>query len=84
VSQVKCGVDKPTESGLSRAQFEEAQRRGDHYWLYIVEHANTPERARVVRIQNPAGKAQTFTFDHGWLCVAKVDSCGECSYKEKG
>lgn len=59
--------------GLSRAQFEEAQRRGDRYWLYIVEHANTPERARVVRIQNPAGKAQTFTFDHGWISVAEID-----------
>ncbi len=59
--------------GLSRAQFEEAQRRGDRYWLYIVEHANTPERTRVVRIQNPAGKAQTFTFDHGWISVAEID-----------
>ena len=59
--------------GLSRAQFEEAQRRGDRYWLYIVEHASTPEKARVVRIQNPAGKAQIFTFDHGWISVAEID-----------
>jgi len=64
-------ADRPV--GLSRAQFEEAQRRGDRYWLYVVEHASTPEKARVVRIQDPAGKAQTFTFDHGWISVAEID-----------
>lgn len=56
---------------LSRAQFDCAREHGDSYWLYIVEHAGT-DAARIVRIQNPAGKARTFTFDHGWLAVAEM------------
>ena len=63
--------DRPV--GLSRAQFECARERGDAYWLYVVEHAGT-DAARIVRIQDPAGKARTFTFDHGWLSVADVDN----------
>ncbi len=59
--------------GLSRAQFEEARRRGERYWLYVVEQVGTPARTRVVRIQDPAGKARTFTFDHGWTSVAEID-----------
>jgi hypothetical protein len=59
--------------GLSHTQFDCARQHGDAYWLYIVEHANT-DLIRVVRIQNPAGKASTFTFDHGWLKVAEVDN----------
>jgi len=58
--------------GLSRTQFECAGEKGDAYWLYIVEHANSPHGARIVHIQDPAGKARTFTFDHGWLSVAQV------------
>lgn len=58
--------------GLSRTQFESAQQHGDRYWLYVVERAGSADEARLVRIQNPAGKARTFTFDHGWLSVAEV------------
>lgn len=66
--------DRPV--GLSRAQFECAREHGEDYWLYIVEHAGD-DNARLVRIQDPAGKARTFTFDHGWLAVADVDSDSE-------
>ena len=59
--------DRPV--GLSRTQFEFAQECGDAYWLYVVERAGTDE-ANIVRIQDPAGKAMTFTFDHGWRAVA--------------
>jgi hypothetical protein len=62
--------DRPV--GLSHTQFQCAQDHGEAYWLYIVEHAGT-QRARLVRIQNPAGKTRTFTFDHGWLVVAALD-----------
>ncbi len=64
--------DRPV--GLSRRQFEFAQARGEAYWLYIVERASSPEQARILRIQDPAGKARTFTFDQGWLNVADVDT----------
>ena len=62
-------LDRPV--GLSRTQFEWAQEHGRSYWLYVVECAGDPEHAQVVRIQDPAGKAQTFTFDHGWVAVAE-------------
>jgi hypothetical protein len=66
-----CLDDRPV--GLSRTQFECAREHGDDYWLYVVEHARD-EGARIVRIQDPAGKARTFTFDHGWIKVAELES----------
>jgi len=62
--------------GLSRTQFECARDHGEAYWLYVVEHAGT-DAARIVRIQDPAGKARTFTFDRGWINVAEVDGSRE-------
>ena len=71
VKAMKVGLnDRPV--GLSHTQFKYAQERGDAYWLYVVEHAGS-EDARIVRIQDPAGKAKTFTFDKGWLAVAEHD-----------
>ena len=64
-------ADRPV--GLSRKQFECALENRDAYYLYVVERAGTDE-ARLIRIQDPAGKARTFTFDSGWLDVAVVDS----------
>ena len=52
--------------GLSRTQFELAMNRGEDFWLYVVEHADNPDRIRIIRIQNPAGKSENFIFDHGW------------------
>ena len=57
---------------LSHAQFDWAREHGEAYWLYVVERAGTDE-ASLVRIKNPAGRASTFTFDHGWLDIAEVD-----------
>ncbi|MCX6842046.1 MAG: DUF3883 domain-containing protein [candidate division WOR-3 bacterium] len=56
---------------MSDTQFRCAQEHREAYWLYIVEQAGT-DSARIVRIQNPAGKAQNFTFDRGWIHVADV------------
>jgi hypothetical protein len=58
--------------GMSHTQFEWAQEHAEDFWLYVVEQTGTPE-ARIVRIQDPAGKARTFTFDEGWLAVAQID-----------
>ncbi len=57
---------------LSRTQFDFAREHGDAYWLYIVEQAGT-DSARIVRIQDPAGNARSFTFDHGWREIAILD-----------
>ena len=58
--------------GLSRTQFECARERGADYWLYVVERAGD-EDARMMHIQDPVGRARTFTFDQGWLDVAEPD-----------
>ena len=62
--------DRPV--GLSWTQFEFARERGANYWLYVVERAGS-EDAGIVRIQDPVGKARTFTFDKGWRDVAELD-----------
>lgn len=63
------GTLKGRSVGMSRTQFLWAQEHGEAYWLYVVERAGSSD-ATVVRIQDPAGKAMTFTFDHGWRAVA--------------
>lgn len=68
-------IDRPV--GLSRTQFDCAREHGEAYWLYVVEHVDDAEHSRLVRMQDPAGKARTFTFDHGWLEVAEVDAFQE-------
>jgi hypothetical protein len=57
---------------LSRAQFDCAWIQGEAYWLYVVEHAGEDGRARLLRIQDPAGKAKNFSFDQGWRSIAIV------------
>lgn len=57
--------------GMSKAQFEKAMTGKSSYWLYIVENA-TSEEPRILKIQDPAGNARTFTFDEGWREIATV------------
>jgi len=56
---------------LSAIQFREAQRLGDHYWLYVVENAEGPNE-KVYPIQNPAGLAEKFIFDSGWKQISRA------------
>ena len=55
--------DRPVT--LSKRQFETAIDKGERFWLYVVEMADSDEPC-LVAIQDPAGKAQYFTFDEGW------------------
>jgi hypothetical protein len=55
---------------MSRTQFSNAWDEGDRFWLYIVEHALNPTRARIYPIQNPAMKVDKFNFDQGWSQLA--------------
>lgn len=57
---------------LSKTQFEFAQKHRHNYWLYIVECVDT-DKPRIIRIQDPFGKARNFTFDHGWIAVAEIN-----------
>ena len=63
--------DRPV--GLSKPQFDLAAQKGDAFWLYVVEWANDDEQSRILRIQDPARKAKTFTFDRGWADIAQFD-----------
>lgn len=65
------GCLKDRSVGMSHTQFECAQTYRDAFWLYIVEHAGTSE-ARIICVQNPAGRSSSFTFDHGWLSIADI------------
>ncbi|WP_315754811.1 MULTISPECIES: DUF3883 domain-containing protein [unclassified Bradyrhizobium] len=64
--------DRPI--GISSVQFEFARQHGDQFWLYIVERANDPGRARIIKIKDPVGRAGTFTFDKGWNSVAEMET----------
>ena len=61
--------DRPVT--MTSTQFKLAQKYQYIYWLYVVENAGNPEQRRIIRIKDPAGKARTFTFDHGWAEVAE-------------
>lgn len=63
--------DRPV--GLSSVQFEFARQHAEQFWLYVVERAGDPDRARIVKINDPVGKTGTFTFDKGWSSVAEFD-----------
>lgn len=57
---------------MSRTQFDCAWVNGEAYWLYVVEHAGDPVKARIIKVNDPAGKAKNFTFDEGWALIAHV------------
>lgn len=63
--------DRPV--GLSHTQFDFAREHGADYWLYIVENASNISKARILKIQDPAGHVRTFTFDRGWSQIALKD-----------
>jgi len=77
------GLLRDRSVGLSRTQFDYARLRGPAYWLYIVERAGTKGSEKVWRIQDPAGKAKTFTFDHGWLEIADGDRANDEGHTEE-
>lgn len=54
---------------LTRPEFKKAQECGDAYWLYIVEEATT--NPKLLKIQNPAGKVERFTYVSRWRSVAE-------------
>ena len=67
-SMTSCLMDRPV--GMSRAQFSLAQEKGTAFWLYVVEYADEPNKFRILKINDPAGQSNYFTFDQGWIAVA--------------
>lgn len=58
---------------LSQRQMEQARKDGGIFWLYVVEYAEDDERARILRIHDPASRVSYFGFDGGWRAVAEPD-----------
>ena len=56
---------------LSSTQFEYAQKYGEAYWLYVVEHANDKDRSQIIHIRNPAKKVGTFTANNVSLDIQR-------------
>lgn len=63
--EVKSLSGKFSSVSLTHTEFEKAQECGDAYWLYIVENAQSA-KPTLLRIQNPAGKAERFTYGSRW------------------
>jgi len=55
---------------LTKNEFETARKFGEQYWLYVVEHVDDGQQPVIYKIQNPAGRADYYLYDHGWLSVA--------------
>jgi hypothetical protein len=55
--------------GLSGPQFDLALKKGQAYWLYVVEHLYEPD-ARIWSINDPACQVTNFQYDEGWTQVA--------------
>ncbi|MDP2313863.1 MAG: DUF3883 domain-containing protein [Pseudomonadota bacterium] len=59
--------------GLRPAQARAAWDLDDRYWVYVVEHATDPVRARVHAIHNPIKRTTSFQLDGGWrVCAERV------------
>lgn len=56
---------------MSRSQFRKALKEGPTCWLYVVEFALEPNRARVYAISDPAELVDEYWFDGGWRELAK-------------
>lgn len=64
------GAWKGADAGLTRPQFDRATTEKVRYWLYVVERALGDDFG-IHCIQDPAGKANRFMFDPGWIQVAE-------------
>ena len=61
--------DHPAE--MTPTEFDAAREHGTAYWLYIVENVGKDD-IRILKIQDPAGKAHRFSFDTGWEHMAEM------------
>ena len=56
---------------LTHTEFKEALKRGKRYWLYIVENVGSDDVV-LIKINDPAGKAERFTYRHpAWQRAAE-------------
>ena len=75
VIEVKATADAWPQRGIpiSSSQMEKNRELGRAFWLYVVEYAASPDRARVIPIQDPGSAVDYFVFDSGWRNLASHD-----------
>lgn len=56
--------------GLTIDQFEYARNYQEKFWLYVVEFADSPDKLRITRIQNPAARITQYRFIDSWRQLA--------------
>ena len=73
--EVKSLSGKFNRVSLTKAEFECALEHGEDYWLYIVENVALLDQGgepNLIRIQNPAGKAERFSYGNSdWRKAAQ-------------
>jgi len=74
-----------TQEGVALTPTEllTAQKKGEHYWLCVVEFAQDEKRRQLSLVKNPFGMAQHFRYDVGWKAAAEKIS-GSPSVPDKG
>ena len=61
---------------LAAKHYNAAQTFSRNFWLYVVEHALAPARAKIHRIQDPVRRVGRFVFDHRWCVQSEQQSAG--------
>jgi hypothetical protein len=61
---------------MTHPQFEHAVEKGERYWLYVVERAESKDY-KIHRIQNPASQVMYFVFDYIWQGVEEEEEAAE-------
>ena len=78
--EVKSLSGEFTGVSLTHPEFKKAQECGDAYWLYIVENVDNVDsevenssrrRPTIIKINDPAGKVERFTYGSRWRNVAE-------------
>lgn len=74
-----------TQEGVALTPTEllTAQRKGEHYWLCVVEFAQDEKRRQLSLVKNPFGMTQQFRFDAGWKAAAE-NIAGSPSVPDRG
>ena len=69
-----------TEDGvaLTPTELMTAQKKGDRYWLCVVEYAQDEKRRQLHLLRNPYGLTQQFRFDVGWKSAAESVATVPC------
>ncbi|MBI9047729.1 MAG: DUF3883 domain-containing protein, partial [Anaerolineaceae bacterium] len=58
--------DSQNPAELTKTEFETAKKKGEDYWLYIVERVNSDD-FQIHEVQNPANRVDYYLFDAGWI-----------------